>query len=582
MADRLQVANTQQQKKEFELSQEIEESQKKNKTLEDTKTAMLSILEDARQLEDDLKDERDKAKAIISAMSEGLIVVNESQTIILINPAGEKLLGLAENQIIGKKIDDVIQIYKGTQRLANSDRPVTKVFKTGKAITTTTSDDYFYQSAGRKRFPVLMTASPLMRDSIFGVVETFRDITDLRNYEDALQQAKTNIERKVEERTAQVQEEHARLEASIESLSAGFIMTDISYHAVMVNASAKRMLKLINYDAPHYGDMRSLLSINKQLILDLIEEKLGGVFSLKQHLQECLDTKKTMIIKDVLYEGRYFNIFIAPIIIYRAKIEAIGCVTLIEDVTEVKIIDRSKDEFFSIASHELRTPLTAIRGNTSMIKQFYADQLKDDDLKSMIDDIHESSIRLIKIVNDFLNTSRLEQGRMEFKKETFDLLELIRGSIADIESMLKEKNLYLKIENPQDLGHSIYADKDRVKEVVLNLFGNAMKFTEQGGITVHVTQHDQLIKVSITDTGKGVPLSNQSLLFRKFQQASNNILTRDTTRSTGLGLYISKLMIEGMGGKIYLERSEEGKGATFSFELPVDDSIDRKNETKEV
>ena len=112
-------------------------------------------------------------------------------------------------------------------------------------------------------------------------------------------------------------------------------------------------------------------------------------------------------------------------------------------------------------------------------------------------------------------------------------------------------------------------DADRVKQVIYNFIGNAMKFTTHGSITISSEVKGRQLKVLITDTGSGIPLDRQHLLFHKFQQASNNILTRDTTRGTGLGLYISKLLVEKMHGKIRLEHSEEGKGSTFSFTLPL-------------
>jgi signal transduction histidine kinase len=197
----------------------------------------------------------------------------------------------------------------------------------------------------------------------------------------------------------------------------------------------------------------------------------------------------------------------------------IGTVVTVDDITEQKALQRSRDEFFSIASHELRTPLTAIRGNTSMIQDYFPKALADPDLKSMIDDIHESSVRLITLVNDFLDTSRLELGKIKFDIKPVNVPEL--------------------------------------------------KFTEAGSVTIAVRQNGTQCEMRVTDTGKGIPLDSQSLLFRKFQQASNNILTRDSTRSSGLGLYISKLIINGMNGAIELESSVENQGSTFLVSLPV-------------
>src|SRR4030042_3337239 len=117
---------------------------------------------------------------------------------------------------------------------------------------------------------------------------------------------------------------------------------------------------------------------------------------------------------------------------------------VMEDISERKAIERSRDEFFSIASHELRTPLTAIRGNTSMILEYYGDALKDEQLKGMVMDIHESSIRLISIVNDFLETSRLEQGRIPFKNEPFDAPTLIEAVLKEYDVTGSRRKLYLR------------------------------------------------------------------------------------------------------------------------------------------
>jgi signal transduction histidine kinase len=115
----------------------------------------------------------------------------------------------------------------------------------------------------------------------------------------------------------------------------------------------------------------------------------------------------------------------------------------------------------------------------------------------------------------------------------------------------------------------VHADPDRTRQIIINLVGNAIKFTDKGGVTIHLTTDKQVVKIAVSDTGKGMPLASHHLLFRKFQQASNNALTRDSTRGTGLGLYISQLMATGMHGKLYLESSEVGHGSTFTLELPV-------------
>jgi signal transduction histidine kinase len=232
-------------------------------------------------------------------------------------------------------------------------------------------------------------------------------------------------------------------------------------------------------------------------------------------------------------------------------------------------LQRSRDEFFSIASHELRTPLTAIRGNTSLIKQYFPDVLKDDNVHEMIDDIHDSSVRLIEIVNDFLDASRLEQDKMKLVRQPFTIEPLVEKVIYEMASLSRDKGIALTFDQ-ETLGEipQVYGDMNRVKQILYNLIGNAMKFTKQGSVTINCLIQGRRLKVTVTDTGPGISPEGQQLLFHKFQQTAQSIITRDDTRGTGLGLYISKLLVEHMGGEIRLEHSEVGKGSTFSFTLP--------------
>ena len=192
-------------------------------------------------------------------------------------------------------------------------------------------------------------------------------------------------------------------------------------------------------------------------------------------------------------------------------------------------------------------------------------------LLQMLDDIENGSVRLIKIVNDFLNVSRFEQGRITMKIESFAPSEVIEETIKGVKELAAEKKLNLESEGVSAALPHVRADRDRVKEVLLNLIGNAINYTSEGGIKVKAEQQERFIKIYVSDTGVGIPLEYQSLLFHKFQQAGPNILTRSVAHSTGLGLYISKLMVEAMGGTIKLERSVPKGGTTFSFTLPIAD-----------
>jgi len=204
-----------------------------------------------------------------------------------------------------------------------------------------------------------------------------------------------------------------------------------------------------------------------------------------------------------------------------------------------------------------------------MILEDYKNKIKDKEVISMLKDTEEASVRLIGIVNDFLEVSRLEQGDISFKNAEFDIVEATEKIENSLKNAIKNKDLSFEIINPGKDFPKIFADKTRVEQVLLNLLGNSIKFTEKGTISVSFEVIDNYIKVRVSDTGKGISAKSENLLFRKFQPAGEEILVHDVTKNTGLGLYISKIIIEQMGGFIGLEKSEEGVGSVFFFTIPI-------------
>lgn len=359
----------------------------------------------------------------------------------------------------------------------------------------------------------------------------------------------------------QLRDERIKLEASINSLSVGYIMVDRNLTILTINHTARQTF---------CASKHSPFTILEECTFVHIEEELKGAVDLRAIIERCFNEKRALMVREVSFNNRFLKVIVTPII----TIGVMGAVVLVDDITEAKIIERSRDEFFSIASHELRTPLTAIKGNTSLIEQYYSEKLKDPELAEMVKDIHESSVRLIGIVNDFLDMSRLEQGKMQFKKEPIDVISLITSVIKEYQVTGSQKKIGFEFINPQNtqLTASMpkaFADLNKVKQILINLIGNSLKFTDQGKITISIQLLPNFIKLLVTDTGRGISPVNQNLLFRKFQQANTSLLTRDTTKGTGLGLYISRLISQGMGGTIKLESSIEGKGSTFSLMLPI-------------
>lgn len=365
------------------------------------------------------------------------------------------------------------------------------------------------------------------------------------------------LEAKVKLRTDQLIASTSRAYSFLDSLNRGFIMCDVNGEVVLTNQPVQRILALKKPG-------------NTEWNLATIDSLFQPNLQMKDAILDCLKSGKPNEIKDANFADRVLHIFIAPMIneVSPGDKQHIGVVILVEDITEQKVLERSKDEFLSIASHELRTPLTAIRGNTSLIQKYYGDKLPDKDTVEMINDIHESSVRLIEIVNDFLDVSALEQGKIIMKPEVFSLGETVTEVTRELQNLCNDKGIKLISDPSVATSPAVKADKQRVKQVIYNLIGNATKFTEHGSITISTRQDDKFVYVLVTDTGRGMSAESQRLLFRKFQQAGSSLLTRDSTKGTGLGLYISKLIVEQSGGKIGLQSSQPGVGSTFAFSLP--------------
>jgi len=401
-------------------------------------------------------------------------------------------------------------------------------------------------------------------------VIVFRDITRDK-------QASEIIEREVLERTHEVLEGRARLLASINSLDLGYMMTNNQPAVVMVNNAAFTILGkagLMNSQPTE-----SAATPTTALSLEDIDSKLGRGTNFINQIKRCMNDGQIVRLSDLRFGKVFLEITIAPI---QFENQVVGTVIVIQDVTEAKVLDRAKDEFFTIASHELRTPLTIIRGNIGNIEALHKDHLADKALAEKINVIQESCIRLINIVNDFLNLSRLEQGRVVFNNEAFQLDDLITAIKQETVSLIKQKPVTIRLNTPTQPLPQVWGDKDRIKQVLLNLVSNAIKFTEKGEVTIARELDRNMIKVTVADTGQGIPLPNQALLFHKFQQAGDSILTRDASGGTGLGLYIAKLVVEGMGGQIWLEGTTVGKGSIFAFTLPLATEEQINHKTREV
>ncbi len=223
-----------------------------------------------------------------------------------------------------------------------------------------------------------------------------------------------------------------------------------------------------------------------------------------------------------------------------------------------------KDEFVSVAAHELRTPMAAIKGSISTILEGYAGSISDE-ARDFLTAAYNENDRLIRIVNNLLNTSKIDSGTLSFTISRINLNILIADVLRNFEFGANEKHLRLHFESSENLP-LVFGDDDKVREVLVNLVGNAIKFTSKGGVTIRCFVDGKYVVTSVSDTGTGIHKEHFDLLFKKYSQVRTDYTK--TIGGTGLGLYICKKIIEGLEGEIWLE-SEIGKGSTFYFTLPI-------------
>jgi signal transduction histidine kinase len=241
-----------------------------------------------------------------------------------------------------------------------------------------------------------------------------------------------------------------------------------------------------------------------------------------------------------------------------------------EKSRELEIASQHKSEFLANMSHELRTPLNAIIGFSEVLSQRMFGEINDKQAEYLAD-ILESGQHLLSLINDILDLSKIEAGRMELDLSDFDLANAVENTLTLVRERAMRRGIELQLSIDERLG-VVRADQRKVKQVLLNLLSNALKFTPEGGrIDVQAAICDGMVEISVTDTGVGIALEDQMAVFEEFRQVG---AASKKVEGTGLGLAISRKFVELHGGRIGV-KSQVGIGSTFTFTLPL--TIDRRH-----
>lgn len=465
--------------------------------------------------------------AVLNNVLDGIITINERGIVQLFNKSAEKIFGYAAAEVVGRNVNMLMPApyhaehdsYLGNY-LASG---IKKIIGIGREVSGQRKDGTI--------FPLDLAVSEVWIGQGRMFTGIVRDITERKRNEDDLRK----LSRAVEQSPVSVVITDAK--GDIEYVNTKF--SEVSgYAASEVLGKNPRILQSGLTPLKVYQDMwQTILGGN---------EWRGRLQNRRKNGQ-------------LYWEYAYFS----------AVRDSEGVIThfvaVKEDITERMKIERMKSEFISTVSHELRTPLTSIRGSLSLIAGGVSGELSEQ-TKALVEIAHKNSERLILLVNDILDTEKIESGKIEFNPKPVELMHVLHQALESNRAYGEQFKVNYELEG--DLpGVMLNVDENRLIQVLTNLLSNAAKFSPSGGkVTVAVTRNDKTIRVAVNDRGSGIPEAFRSRIFQKFAQADSS----DTRKKggTGLGLSITKALVEKMGGSIGFD-SQPNVLTTFFVEFPV-------------
>lgn len=353
------------------------------------------------------------------------------------------------------------------------------------------------------------------------------------------------------------QVESAKSQAILEGVADGVMVTDGSGKVILFNAAAERILDLPRSEGLG-RTIREMLGLYGGQAQDWME----AIAEWAEHPESYVREEYLAARLDI--EERTVSVHLAPVLMGR---EFLGTVSVFRDVTAEVEADRAKTEFVSMVSHELRTPMTSIKGYADLLLMGSAGTLNERQDR-FLTIIRNNVDRLTTLVDDLLDISRIESGRLDLSPEPMDVKEAVERVVTSMQARADEKTLTLRSDVPADLP-MVDADADRVVQILTNLVGNACQYTPNDGeIVVSARRENGEVQISVRDTGVGIGPDDRERIFDRFFRADDPVV--QGTSGTGLGLAIVQSLVEMHGGEIWVE-SELGEGSVFTFTLPTGD-----------
>lgn len=486
-------------------------------------------IEIRKRTQEDLVKREERFQSTLDTMSEGFQIIDFDLRYVYVNNSVTMHGHRSKDELLGRTITEMYPGIENTEFYKQLKRCLQE------RVSHQMENEFVYPDGSKNWFELRI--EPITE----GVFILSLDINDRKMIE------------------AKIAREKAEDEALLESIGEGIIATDPDGRIVMVNKAFSGLLGWNENEiiGKHTAEVIKLLDEKGVQISDdgrpLKRVLTNGVKITETHYVLRKDQSKLPVI-----------ITATPVTLNQT---IIGGVEIFHDITREKELDRAKDEFISLASHELRTPMTAIKGLTSMIINGdygpYTEQLK-----RPLENITISSDRQIRLINDLLNVSRIQTGSIQYNLTKFSIKEVLNEVVESLQPIAKEKQIEFVHEKIDDI--YVQGDIDWVKQVLNNLLGNALKFTDKGSISISTRTNEDFDFIVVIDTGTGIDPADQEKLFERFRQFSNS--TSNKYVGSGLGLYIARNAARKMGGDIRLEKSALGEGSTFVFSIPKADT----------
>lgn len=485
-----------------------------------------------------------KPWSLLEAAPDAIVIVNRDGRILLVNAQTEALFGYNRLELLGKPVEILIPERFRTGHLMHRggyhDNPRTRPM--GASL------ELFGARKDGTEFPVEISLSPIETSEGVLVTAIIRDVT----------------ERRVSE--AKLRESESRFRGLLEAAPDAIVIVDRSGRIVLVNSQTEAI----------FGHKRDDL-LSKPIETLIPERFRGGHFSFREGYFSQPRTRPmgaNLELFGLRSDGSEFpvEISLSPMV----EGDQVLVTAIIRDVSErkqaeqlrleaLRQADKVKEEFLSILSHELRTPINAITGFGSILMDGVVGEVPSEQryyLERMLD----AADALAYLVDDLLDMTRIQAGRFSIRPEATNFPEIVESAVGRFARQAAEKKLLL-INEVETTLPPIYADRERITQVVSNLLGNAIKFTPEGGrIQVRARRADGVLRCEVEDSGPGIEEEARQKVFQRFGQLDTSSTRRQG--GLGLGLSISKAIVEGHGGKIGVE-STPGEGCTFWFELPL-------------